>query len=252
MASPREKLEALCGSGPVALAWLGLASPAAAAMAAGAGFPAAVIDREHGAIGLETAAAMVTALRAGGAVPLVRVPELSRGAIQHALDAGAAGVMIPYVESAEEAAEAARATYYAPQGNRGTAASVIAATGYGRDTGYTAAWNARGLLAVQIESRKGLAAAPAIAAVPGVDMLFFGPFDYAQDAGLDPAADGAALAEAFARIVAAARAAGGLAGVFPWPGASPQALAGSGADAIARASDIAVLARGLAAALGPV
>jgi 2-keto-3-deoxy-L-rhamnonate aldolase RhmA len=193
---------------------------------------------------------MIMALRAEGAAALVRVPELSKGAVQHALDAGAAGIVVPQVESVEEARMAARAVYYAPQGSRGAAAAVIAATGYGRDPGYLAEWNARGLLAVQIESREGLARVDEIAAVEGVDMLFFGPFDYAQDAGLDPSADAPALAEVFARIVEAARGADCLAGVFPWPGIGGEALSDMGADAIARASDIAVLRQGMSAALG--
>lgn len=250
-ATPREKLERLCGPLPVAVAWLGLASEGVAAIAAGAGFRAAVIDREHGAIGIGTAAAMAAALRAGGAAPFVRVPCLDRGAIQHALDSGAAGVVVPYVESAAEAAAAVRAAFYPPLGARGVAAGVIAATHYGADPGYVARWNATGILAVQIESRAGLAAAAEIAAVPGLDMLFFGPFDYAQDAGLDPETDGAAIGAAFARVVAAARAAGRLSGVFPWPGTDARRLAADGADMIARAADILVLGAGLRAALGP-
>lgn len=247
MASPAEKLEALCGPRPVAVCWLDLPSPAVARIAALAGFRAATVDCEHGAIGVETMAAMVAALRAEGAAPLVRVAGTHRGPIQQALDSGAAGVVIPYVESAAEAAEAVRAVHFPPLGVRGAAGAVIAATDYGADPGYEAGWAGRGLLAVQIESRAGLACAGAIAAVPGVDMLFFGPFDYARDAGLDPAAEGPALAAPFARVVAAAREAGALAGVFPWPGATAEHL--SGADMIARASDIVTLRRGFETAL---
>jgi len=250
MAGPDAKLEALCGPGPASIAWLGLPSPAVARIAGMAGFGACVIDREHGTIGIETAGEMTAALRAAGTAALVRVPELAPGAIKHALDAGASGIIVPYVESAAAAAAAVRAFYYPPAGSRGFAGPVIAATGYGADTGYAARWNATGLLAVQIESTAGLAAAPAIAAVEGVDLLFFGPFDYAQDIGIDPAADPAPLERAFGEVAAAARGAGLLAGVFPWPGASPASLGAMGADMIVHASDIAVLKAGFAAARG--
>lgn len=248
MPDPGEKLEALCGPRPVGVCWLGLPTAASARIAGSAGFGACVIDCEHGLIGVETMGAMITALKAEGSAAFVRVPENAKGTIQRALDAGADGIVVPYVETVAEAERAARAFHYPPQGARGAATAVIAATRYGADAAaYEDAWNDRGFLALQIESRAGLAAAPAFAAVPGVDMLFFGPFDYAQDAGLDPEGDSATLAAVFAEVVAAARGAGRLSGVFPWPGATPEML--KGADMIARASDIVTLRLGLASAL---
>ena len=231
-------------------AWLDLPAPAVARIAAEAGVSLAVIDREHGAIGVETAAAMTDALVARGVPVLTRVPELATAAVQQALDVGASGVIVPQVEDARAAARAAAAARYAPAGRRGFAGGVIAATGYGVDPGYAGRWNAGALVAVQIESRAGLAAADSIAAVPGVDILFFGPFDYAMDTGLDPATAGEALAGVFARIVVAARQAGCLTGVFPWPGAERAALAAAGADLVIAASDVGLLRRGFEAASG--
>ena len=228
-------------------AWLDLPSPAAARIAAGSGLDLAVIDREHGAIGVETAAAMTDAVAARRMGVLTRVPELSTAAIQQALDAGADGVIVPKVESAAEARRAASLTRYPPDGARGFAAGVIAASGYGADADYAARWNAEALLAVQIETQAGLAAAAEIADVPGVGMLFFGPFDYAVEAGISPA-DGAALRAVFARIAAAAHRAGRLAGAFPWPGATAAELAEAGADLAVAASDVALLREGFAAA----
>ena len=152
--------------------WLDLPSPAVARIAAEARARLAVIDREHGAIGIETAATMTDALAARGVVVLIRVPELAVCAVQHALDAGASGVIVPRVADAATAARAAAAVRFPPDGRRGAATGVIAATGCGRDAGHDARWNAGALLAVQIESRAGLAVAAEIAAVPGVDMLF--------------------------------------------------------------------------------
>lgn len=249
MPTAREKLRELCGTERVRIAWLGMPTPVSARLAAEAGFDLAVIDREHGAIGVETAASMVFALGAEAAGAMVRVPDHGRAGIQQALDAGADGLVFPKVDSAEDARELVQAALYPPLGSRGAASAVIGATGYGTDTGYQAAWNDRALLAMQIETRASLAAAADIARVEGVDMLFFGPFDYAADAGLDPASDGAALSEAFAGVVAAARGAERLVGVFPWPGQSAKELFSAGADAVAAASDIVALRKGLEAAL---
>ncbi|MDT8343850.1 MAG: aldolase/citrate lyase family protein [Thermohalobaculum sp.] len=247
--TPTEKLAALAGRLPARCLWVGLPSGTTAEIAGTAGAEIAVIDTEHGTIDTACMAEMLRALAPSGTGTLVRVAELSEGRIKHALDAGAGGILVPYVESVAEAERAVRAALYAPQGARGQAAAVVRATGFGRDAGYVAGWNARAIVAVQIESHKGLRHAAEIAAVEGVDMLFFGPYDYAQDAGLDPATDGAVLAEVFGQIVAAARAAGKTVGVFPWPGVTPAGLAAAGADLITVASDVVTLAAGLRAAV---
>ncbi|MCL5775388.1 aldolase/citrate lyase family protein [Limibaculum sp. FT325] len=248
-ATPKEKLAALAGRLPARCLWLGLPSPVAAEIAGQAGAEIAVIDAEHGAIGVERMADMLRALAPSGTGTIVRVGEMSEARVKHALDAGAGGVMIPYVETAAEAEAVVRAALYPPLGARGQAVGVIRASRYGREPDYVAQWNDRAIVAVQIESHHGLTNAVAIAEVEGVDMLFFGPFDYAQDAGLDPAADGAVLWQVFRQIVAAARGAGKTVGVFPWPGATPADLAAAGADLVAVASDVATLAGGLASAV---
>ena len=225
--------------------WLGIPSAEVAHLAGRAGFAACVVDREHGQIGTETATLMLHALAATGTPGLVRVPDHGEGAIKHALDAGAAGVIVPYVESVAEAKRIVRAFHFPPRGNRGYAPPVVRAFDYGsRGAEDTPA----GLLALQIESRAGLAAAPGIAALDGVCMLFFGPYDYAQEAGLDPSTDGGALATAFGRMRDAALAAGKRAGTFPWPGSAPAA---EGADMAAMGSDIMLLSRAFGDAARP-
>jgi 2-keto-3-deoxy-L-rhamnonate aldolase RhmA len=243
--TPREKLTTLAGRLPARCLWLGLPSATTAEIAGLAGAEIAMIDTEHGAIGVETMVGMLRALEASDTGVLVRVPQISEGAIKHALDGGAGGVLVPYVETLAEAERAVRAALYPPQGVRGQAAGVIRATGYGRDSNYVESWNYRAFTAVQIESRKALENVSAIAAVPGLDMLFFGPFDFAQDAGIDPEKDGERLWEVFRAIATAARETGRTVGVFPWPGADAKALAEAGADLIAVGSDISTLRQGL-------
>lgn len=249
MTDPRDKLVRLAGRVPARCVWLDLPSAMAAELAGRARPELCVVDTEHGQIGPETLADMLRALDLTATPALVRVGDAGAGRIKHALDAGAAGIIVPYVESSAEARAAVRACFAPPLGARGMATGVSRAGGFGADATYAGEWNRRGLLALQIESEKGLAAAPEIAAVEGVDMLFLGPSDYAVDRGLDPSADSAAILAALNEMGAAARNAGKLVGAFPWPGADPARLIAEGADLVAAGSDVRVLAQGLAASL---
>lgn len=247
-----ERLAAIAGQplpgGPVGCVWLGLGDPAVAEMAALAGQRLAVIDTEHGVVSPAGLPNILRALALHGAAGLVRVGGVHATEAKRALDAGAAGILFPQVETVAEAREAAAATRFPPAGRRGTALGVVRAAGFGAEADYAATWNDRVLTCVQIESRAGLARADEIASIDGVDLLFFGPYDYALDLGLDPAAETDLLEAAFAEVLRAAQSAGKIAGVFPWPGASPAALAAAGASLIATASDVRLLADGFAAA----
>lgn len=247
--SSADKLRRLAGHLPARCFWLDLPTAMAAEIAGRAGVELAVIDSEHGQLGPETVTGMIRALDLGGTPALVRLGDAGAGRVKHALDAGAAGVIVPYVESVAEAEAAVRAFYTPPLGTRGLASVITRCSGYGSDGSYGREWNDRGLLVLQIETRKGLAAAPAIAALEGVDMLFFGPSDFALDAGLDPAADAGRLFEVFAEMTAAAHGAGKLAGAFPWPGGEPRRLLEAGADLVAVASDVRLLLAGFKDAL---
>ena len=250
MTTPRDKLLKLTGNVPSRCFWIDIPSPMVAEIAGRAGPELCVIDSEHGQIGPERAAEMLRALAVTGTPALVRLGDAGAGRVKHALDAGAAGVLIPFVETAEEAAAAARNFLTPPRGTRGLAPAVSRGAAYGKDAAYAKEWNDRGILAVQIETRKGLANAAAIAAVDGVDMLFFGPGDFSLDSGLDLAKDGDALHAALAQMSAAARGAGKLVGAFPWADrGDPASLVAAGADLVAVASDVRVLMQGLSAGL---
>ena len=247
MTAPRrDKLHRLAGRVPARCVWLDLPSPMTAELVGLAGPELAVVDAEHGQIGPETLADMLRALEITGTPALVRVGDAGAGRVKHALDAGAAGILVPYVETAAEARAAVRAFCAPPLGARGMATGVTRAGGYGTEADYAAEWNESGLLALQIESEKGLAVAPEIAAVEGVDMLFLGPSDYAADRGLDPLGDSDAILAALREIGAAARSAGKLVGAFPWPGVDPARLVAEGVDLVAAGSDVRALLKGLA------
>ncbi|TVQ52999.1 MAG: hypothetical protein EA355_14030 [Rhodobacteraceae bacterium] len=245
MADARTKAERLFGRVPAIGCWLDLPSPEAAEIAALAGADFGLVDLEHGAISIETALRMIAALRAGGAAPLARPPEATDAWAKRLLDAGAAGLIMPMIESAEAAAAAAAAMRYPPLGRRGAAAGVIAASRWGRDPVYVAGWNEACFLAVQIESPTAVEAAAAMAAVDGVDMLFFGPNDYAYAAGLD-GPDDPAVWPVLEKMVETAHAAGKLVGTVAF-GRGAAALVAAGCDLVSAASDVAALGRGIAA-----
>ncbi len=248
-ATPRDKLKTLAGRVPARCFWIDIPSPMIAEAAGRLGPELCVIDTEHGQIGPETAADMLRALELTGTPALVRLGDAGAGRVKHALDAGAAGVIIPFVETADEATAAARSFLTPPRGTRGLAPAVSRAARFGQDKAYARDWNDRGILALQIETAKGLAAAPEIAAVEGVDMLFFGPSDFSLDRGLDPVKDSAKIMAACRETIRVAHAAGKLAGAFPWPGGEPAMLIGEGADLVAVGSDLRALMSGLASSL---
>jgi 4-hydroxy-2-oxoheptanedioate aldolase len=139
--------------------------------AAGAGF--VVVDQQHGAAGPAETMAMLQAIEGAGAAPLVRVPRNDPWLVGHPLDLGAAGVIVPLVESAEDAARAVAACRYAPVGRR----SVGPVRG---DAGPAP------LCLVMIETRDGVERAEEIAATPGLDGIYVGPSDLALSFGLPP------------------------------------------------------------------
>ena len=248
--SPRDKLKTLAGRVPARCIWIDIPHPLVAEIVGRTGPEVAVIDSEHGQIGPERCADMLRALELTGTPGLVRLGDAGAGRIKHALDAGAAGVLIPFVETAEEAAAAARNFLTPPRGTRGLAPAVSRGPKFGQDGAYAREWNDRGILALQIETRKGLANAAEIAAVDGVDMLFFGPGDFSLDSGLNSATEGDKVMAALTQMIAAAHGAGKLAGAFPWPDrGSASELVAAGADLVAAGSDIRLLMQGVAASL---
>lgn len=220
--------------------WLGLPSPEIAEIVATAGFDFAMIDLEHGTIGIETAVRMLAAFRGTGTQPMLRAPDASEGWVKRALDAGAAAVMVPRVDDVATAARLAGFATYGPAGRRGVGIAVARAAGWGRDaSGYFGRWRSGGGLILQIESPDGLAAVEEIAAVPGVTQVFFGPSDFAVALGCER--DDPRVHAAARRVAAAARAAGREAGTVTMPGLGFAELAAMGYTHALDQSDIALL-----------
>ncbi|MDA0276903.1 MAG: aldolase/citrate lyase family protein [Proteobacteria bacterium] len=171
-----------------------------------AGCEFALFDMEHAGLGFETLKMLAAGCRGIGIEPLVRVPRSEYHFMARALDVGAFGVMVPMVESAAEATRIAEATHYPPQGRRG-AAFGVAQDDYsgGEVKAKVAALNARTLVIAQIESERGLAEVEAIAATPGIDVLWLGHFDLTNFPGIPGEVESPKYLDAVRAIVAAAR-----------------------------------------------
>ncbi|MFV1876444.1 HpcH/HpaI aldolase family protein [Nioella sp.] len=228
MPAPRNSLKSELAAGRLCKGiWLNLGSPLVAELAGNSGFDWCLIDGEHGPWDPTAIRAQLMALAATPAQAVVRVPVAEDWVIKQALDLGVQTLLVPMVDSAEEAAAVVRACRYPPQGVRGQGALVARATGFNAIADYTTNANDEICILVQAESRAALADLDRIAAVKGVDGIFIGPADLAADMGHrdDPGHPDvqAAIADAIPLIRAAGKAAGIILG-------SPQARA----DAVAR------------------
>lgn len=190
-------------------------SPSIAVMAKRAGLDFLMLDMEHGAASFETLTDLSAAAGAAGIACFVRVPELSRGNVSRALDCGASGVMVPMIETAEQAGMLASWAKYPPLGKRGLG-SIGGHTGYARFESpdlFMERANRETLTIAQIETRAGVSAADAIAAVDGIDVLLIGPLDLSVSLGIPGRFDHSVMTEAIGAVAAAARAHGKVFGI---------------------------------------
>ncbi|MBO0903238.1 HpcH/HpaI aldolase family protein [Jiella sonneratiae] len=162
--------------------WLMAAAPATAEALGHAGFDFLVVDAEHVPIDTADLAHILRAVAATPAAPLVRLAWNDQVLVKKALDAGAETIMIPFVETAEEARRAVAFAKYPPMGVRGVAA-VHRASRFGADAAYLKTANDRTCVILQLETPGAIERLAEIAAVPGVDALFVGPGDLAAAMG---------------------------------------------------------------------
>jgi len=163
--------------------WITLGHPAIAEIMARAGFDWVVVDLEHSVIGIEMAGDLIRTIDLCGAAPLVRLTSNDPDQIKRVMDAGAQGVVVPMVNSPEEAVKAVAATRYAPGGNRGV--GLGRAQGYGAGFAEYLAWQREtAVVIVQIEHKEAIERLDEILAVPGVDGLIIGPYDLSCSMGI--------------------------------------------------------------------
>jgi 4-hydroxy-2-oxoheptanedioate aldolase len=193
--------------------WTFFREPLAAQLASQSGYDFVCIDHQHGAGDFAAVTRMIDAVIAGGATPIARTPSADPAPIGALLDAGALGVIIPMVNTAEEAASAVRACRYPPAGERSMGA--IAATVHHGDDYFNEA-NDTILVIPMIETAAAVDQVFAIARTEGIDGLFVGPSDLGASLGRAPALDDPApeFQSALSRVVDACRGAGIAAGIY--------------------------------------
>lgn len=224
--------------------WLNSGSVTATEIAAMAGFDWLLIDREHGSGSEADVAMQCLAAAAHGSSSVIRVSGIVPGEIKRVLDEGPAGIMIPSVDTVEQASDAVRHVRLPPLGIRQTATSTRA-TGYGRAWAHYRQHNNRELvLMVQIESVAAVEYSQEIAAIAGVDVLFVGPTDLASSMGLESGAGDAAFDEAVASVAAAAARHGKESGILARTEEQARQYAALGFRWIAHGSDRGILASG--------
>lgn len=193
--------------------WCSLPGAYVAELVAGSGFDWLLLDTEHSPTDPLTVLPQLQAVAPYPVHPVVRPAANDTVLIKRFLDLGAQTLLIPYVQSAEEAARAVAAMRYPPEGVRGVAGTTRA-TRFGRIPGYGRKAAAELCLLVQVETRTALDALEAIAAVDGVDGIFVGPGDLAASLGhvgeLGHPAVVAAVEDAIRRVRAVGKPAGVL------------------------------------------
>lgn len=168
---------------PVWGCWAGFATGYAAEIVAGTGFDWLLIDGEHAPNTVPTILAQLQAMAPYSTAPVVRSVNQDPALLKQLLDVGVQTLMVPMVESAEQAAALVRATRYPPHGIRGVGGGLVRATRWDGVDDYLKSAHESLCLIVQVESPKGVEQAAAIAATEGVDAVFIGPADLSVGMG---------------------------------------------------------------------
>lgn len=187
-------------------------SPDCVEIAAASGFDYVIIDEEHGSFGMAETLAMIRAAEGAGICPIVRVPDQDAARLRRAAEAGAMGVYVPDIRSAEQARAAVAAVKFKDGdngGRRGACPTVRAARPGSTDWRQFVRWsNENVMVCLLVESQEGLDDLDAILAVPGIDTIVLGRFDLWHEKGLSGDRYHPDIEAAFEVFAAKARAAG--------------------------------------------
>lgn len=252
MTAPPFRLAArLRAAEPAISAWCGLPAPELAGLLAAEAFDAVTLDMQHGTIDLREAVRAIPLVAAQGKPTIVRVPVGAFATASRLLDAGAAGIIAPMIDTPADARALVAHTRFPPVGGRSWGPSgAMALTGLDA-AGYFSAADAQTVVLAMVETRAAIEAVDDILAVDGLDGVFIGPADLSialsGGAGVDPASSAvdAALDHALAR----ARAAGKRIGVYAHLPERAALFRAKGFDLVAAGSDSAFLGAGARALL---
>lgn len=248
----RNRLRDLKASGtPIVNAWMSIASPYAAEVVAHAGYDSVTVDCQHGMMGFETAVAMMQAISATAAIPMVRPTSNDPAQIMRLLDGGAYGVICPMISTADDAARLVSACRYQPAGTRsfGPARGLL----YG-GADYLAHANEEILVLAMIETEEGVRNIDDILAVPGIDGIYVGPNDLALAMGRAPSPESADtdVRDAIEQVRAKAVARGLIAGIFCSGGPASRDRIAQGFDLVTPGNDAGALRAAAATAMASI
>ena len=224
--------------------WLALANSYTAEICAGAGFDWLLVDEEHAPNTITSIIAQLQAIAPYPVEPVVRVASGDDVAIKKVLDIGFTSLLVPMVESGDQAEALVRATRYPPEGVRGVAATTSRATRWGRDADYLREAADRICLIVQVENKAGIEAIDDIAATKGIDCVFIGPADLAASLGHLGNPAHPEVQDAIEHAMARIRNAGKAIGVLSGDRRAIDRYRALGAGLVAVGTDVTVLARG--------
>lgn len=246
MPAPTNPFKAAIKNGETVIGcWLSLGDPLATEIAGTAGFDWLLIDGEHTPYDISKMRMQLMALEASDSHAAVRVPVGETWIIKQVLDAGAQTVLVPMVETAEQAQQLVHDVRYPPTGGRGVGYSGARCSRFGAITDYGPTADEQVCLLIQVENRAGIANLDDILAVDGIDGVFIGPADLSADMGhmgqLTHPDVQATIKDAIRRIEAAGKAPGILATT---PDFTQDAL-DWGARFVATGLDLLILAKSL-------
>ena len=215
-----------------------------------AGVDFVIIDMEHSANGIEAVGDLVAWFRATRVTPMVRIPDTEYHFIARALDAGALGIMVPRVDTPEQAQRAVEAARYPPEGRRGLAIGMAATDYvYTSPAEYMPEANRNNIVMCQIETQMGLDNLDAIAALDGVDVLFLGQQDLSHSLGIVAEYKHPRFIEALRKITAAAKRHGKAAAAQPMSASQAKEWIDLGFNVISWGADLVVYELALKAAV---
>jgi 2-keto-3-deoxy-L-rhamnonate aldolase RhmA len=184
--------------------WITLGHSSVAEIMAKAGFDWLTVDMEHSAITLHEAQQLIQVIELSGCVPLVRVGSNDANLIKRAMDAGAHGVIVPMINTKEDAEQAVGAVKYPPQGFRGV--GLARAQSYGTNFEGYLKWNeTESIVIVQIEHIKAVENMEAILSVKGVDAFIVGPYDISSSLGIAGQFDHPEMTSVLSKVLDTAR-----------------------------------------------
>jgi 4-hydroxy-2-oxoheptanedioate aldolase len=230
--------------------WAALADAYVVELLATAGFDWLLIDNEHAPNDVRSTLAQLQAVSAYRSHPVVRPVKSDAALIKQLLDIGAQTLLLPMIDTTQQAQEAVAATRYPPQGVRGVGSALARASRWNRVPDYLATAAAELCVLVQVETVQGLANLKAIANVDGVDGVFFGPADLSASMGFLGKPGEPAVREAIRAGIRTVREAGKAAGVLAPDRAFATEYLEAGATFVAVGTDTGLLSRAAAELAG--